>query len=152
MNYFMNINDINANNRSMGKRFIIYGLLGWCLEIFWTGLNSLLKGDIKLIGFSSIWMFPIYGLAMFLEIIHNRIRNLPIIERGVVYTLLIFFIEFTTGWVLKFIIGACPWDYSSSSLSISGIIRLDFAPLWFATGLLFEKVHDTLLKYEIKAK
>jgi len=133
------------------RRFVVYGLLGWCLEIFWTGLNSLLKGDIKLIGFSSIWMFLIYGLAaIFLETIHNKIRKSPLIERGIIYTLIIFFIEFTTGWILNFTMKACPWDYGSGPLAINGLIRLDFVPVWFAAGLLFEKIHDTLIKFEFK--
>ena len=136
----------------MGKRFIIYGLLGWCMEIFWTGLYSLIKGNVKLIGWTSIWMFPIYGLAILLELVHNKIRDLPIIERGIIYTLIIFFIEFSTGWILSTTLGACPWDYSSSAFSIYGIIRLDYAPFWFIVGLLFEKIHDTLIKYQYKAK
>lgn len=47
----------------MKKRFIFCGLLGWCLEIFWTGLQSLQRRQLKLMGHSSIWMFPIYGMA-----------------------------------------------------------------------------------------
>ena len=64
----------------MGKRFIIYGLLGFCMEVLWTGFGSLLKGDIKLTASTYVWMFFIYGLAVFLEPIHNRIRHLSFIE------------------------------------------------------------------------
>ena len=35
---------------------------------------------------------------------------------------------------------ACPWDYSKSPLNVNGLIRLDYAPLWFGAGLLFEKI------------
>lgn len=31
-------------------------------------------------------------------------------------------------------------DYTGRHSSINGLIRLDFAPLWFMTGLLFEKI------------
>ena len=34
----------------------------------------------------------------------------------------------------------CPWDYSDCPLQYQGVIRFDFAPLWFLTGLLFERV------------
>lgn len=33
----------------------------------------------------------------------------------------------------------CPWDYSASPYNYKKVIRLDFAPCWFATGLLYEK-------------
>ena len=34
----------------------------------------------------------------------------------------------------------CPWDYSGAAFQYRGIIRLDYAPLWFAAGLIFEKI------------
>lgn len=125
-------------------RFFIYGLSGWCTEVFWTGLSSLLKGDLRLRGWTYIWMFPIYGLAIFLEPIHNRIRNWPVLFRGGVYTLLIFSVEYSSGWLLKTVTGICPWDYSGMPSAINGFIRLDYAPAWFAAGILFELLHDTL--------
>ena len=128
----------------MGKKFIIYGLIGWCAEVFWTGLGSLMKGDVLLSSFTSIWMFPIYGMAIFVEPLHNKIRGLPFIVRGSIYTIVFFSIEYTTGMFLKLILGASPWDYSGSPLSINGVIRLDFIPIWFSAGIIFEKIHDLL--------
>ncbi|MCY6369978.1 putative ABC transporter permease [Clostridium ganghwense] len=128
----------------MGKRFIIYGLSGLCMEVFWNGFWALINGDINMVGYTSIWMLPIYGLAVFLEFVHNRIRHLSIIARGGVYTLLIFFTEFISGGLLKYILGITPWDYSGSPFSIYGLIRLDYTPVWFVVGILFEKLHDKL--------
>lgn len=131
-------------------RFIIYGLSGWCAEIIWNGVRSLVAGDIILRGWTSMWMFPIYGLMIFLEPIHNRIRNFHLIIRGGIYTVLIFLVEFLTGLILSVILGACPWDYTDSSLSVCGVIRLDFAPVWSMGGLLFEKLHDILKSINFK--
>jgi uncharacterized membrane protein len=89
-------------------------------------------------------MFFIYGLAVLLEPIHNSIRSWPIVLRGGVYTIIIFAIEYSTGLLLRLLLGVCPWDYSNSPFSISGIIRLDYAPAWFVAGLLFEIAHDGL--------
>lgn len=130
----------------MKKRFVIYGLVGWCIEVFWTGLGSLFAHNVKLEGRTYMWMFFIYGLAIFLEPVHDRIRNLPVIIRGGVYTILIFLIEYSTGLFLRLVLGICPWDYSNSIYSISGLIRLDYAPAWFVAGLLFEKLHNLLMK------
>ena len=50
----------------------------------------------------------------------------------------IFTVEYTSGMYLKKR-GCCPWDYSDSPYHINGVIRLDYAPLWFLTGLFYEK-------------
>lgn len=127
----------------MKYRFLIYGLLGWTMEIFWTGLGSLLRGDFRLQGFSYLWMFPIYGLAVFLEPVHDHIRNLTWVIRGSIWTTVIFGVELITGLAIELTVGKVPWDYTGSSYySIAGLIRLDYAPVWFVVGLLFEKVDD----------
>lgn len=59
--------------KTMIKRFIIYGFAGWSMEIFWTGLHSLLTGDLTLQGYTNLWMFFIYGCAVFLEPISDAI-------------------------------------------------------------------------------
>ncbi len=128
----------------MITRFIIYGLLGWCVEIFWTGISSLLQGNTNLTGWTYLWMFPIYGLAIFLEPIYSKIKSQPILIRGGIYTLLIFSVEYLSGWLLKNTVGACPWNYSQVPYSIDGLIRLDYAPAWFTLGLLFEKLYQLL--------
>lgn len=125
-------------------RFIIYGLVGWCIEIFWTGLGSLINGDTTLYAWTYIWMFPIYGLMIFLEPIHNKIRSWPILLRGGIYSGLILITEFLTGTMLNYFIGECPWKYQDTPYTIYGIIRLDYTPFWFIAGLLFEKLHDIL--------
>lgn len=51
----------------------------------------------------------------------------------------IFAVEYAAGTYLKRR-GRCPWDYSRAKTNIDGVIRLDFAPLWFFTGLLFERL------------
>lgn len=87
---------------------------------------------------TSIWMFPIYGMAALLVPISKLLKNMNTLIRGGVYTLCIFIAEFGTGSILKQY-NACPWDYSDAKLNYKGIIRLDFAPVWFIVGLLYEK-------------
>jgi uncharacterized membrane protein len=133
----------------MGTRFIIYGLTGWIIEVVFTGIGSLLSGSTGLTAYTYLWMFPIYGMAVFLEPIHERIRSSPWFVRGVVYAALILMIEYITGWVLQLMLGFCPWDYrGSTSYTIDGFIRLDFFPAWFAAGLLFERLHDFLIRLQ----
>ena len=133
----------------MKKRFVIYGMVGLCMEIFWTGMGSLMNGNLRLIGQSNIWMFFIYGMAIFLEPIHILLRDWPVLLRGGVYTLLIFITEYFTGWLLKLCIGICPWCYVDS-LSVNGLITLRYIPIWFIVGLFFEKLHYFLSRIYIK--
>lgn len=136
-----------AENRNMIEKFIIYGLLGWSMEIVWTGINSLINGDLRMEGFTSLWMFLVYGLAVFLEPIHNIIRKWVWFFRGIIWVLLIWGIEYATGLFFHNVMGILPWYYTGS-FAVDGLVRLDFAPAWFIAGLIFEKTHDRLEKIE----
>lgn len=122
----------------MKNDFIICGLTGWYLEIIWTGFCSLLKKDYKLSCNTSYWMFPIYGMGAIIPPFGKHIKKVPLVLRGTIYTIGIFCAEFITGSILKRH-NVCPWDYSASKYNYRGLIRLDFAPLWFIVGLLFEQ-------------
>ena len=123
----------------MKNKFITCGVIGWCMEIFWTSFDAFRKRELKLVGHSSIWMFPIYGMAAMLGPISGWLKGKNVLIRGSVYTIGIFFVEFFTGTILKKY-NLCPWDYSKAKSNINGVIRLDYTPVWFLTGLLFEKV------------
>lgn len=95
-----------------------------------------------MMGNTSILMFPIYGMAAIIHPLYKCIKNMNIIFRGIFYTIGIFIIEYTSGYMLKKR-GKCPWDYSDSKHNISGLIRIDYAPAWFVVGLFFEKFLNT---------
>ena len=125
----------------MKRNFIRCGTLGWCLEIFWTGLHTLQTQDYRLMGHSSLWMFPIYGMAACISPISKLLqeKKMPLFARGIIYTAGIFLAEYGTGFILKKF-NICPWDYTGCPGNIQGLIRLDYAPVWFCTGILYEKI------------
>lgn len=123
----------------MEHTFLLCGSIGWCLEVFWTGLHSLLAGEPTMMGKTSLWMFPIYGCAALIKPVYKKISAIPTAVRGCIYTFGIYTAEFFCGSFLKYF-GMCPWDYSKTPFHYKGVIRLDYAPLWFLTGLLFEKI------------
>jgi len=125
------------------SKYIIYGLIGICLEIFWTGLESLMQNNLTLEGTTYIWMFFIYGLAVFLEPFHEKIRDYNPLIRGSLYMIIIYCIELVTGLFLKITLGNCPWNYAGNGIILS-IITPRFIPVWFTLGLIFERVHDGL--------
>lgn len=133
------------------KEFFVCGLTGWCLEIIYTSLHSFRKKDLRLMGNTSIWMFPIYGLASVISLLYPKIKHLPIWTRGTIYGAGILGVEYVSGSMLKKH-HSCPWDYSEAKLNINGLIRLDYAPLWAFAGLLFETILRRLADNEEPTK
>lgn len=119
--------------------FLHCGLLGWCMEITFTALNSIRRRELSMKGNTSIWMFPIYGSAAFLAPICRLLRKAPMWLRGISYMVMIFSAEYLTGKLLSKK-GICPWDYSRSKWNVGKVIRLDYALNWFLAGLLFERL------------
>lgn len=125
------------------KSFLLCGFAGWCVEIIFTALQSLRRRDFRLLGTTSLWMFPIYGCGFLLAVPYKIFRHCSFRVRGLIYMVSIFTGEYISGFFLSKI-NACPWNYETSKFHIRQIIRLDYAPLWFLLGLFLEKIH---LKY-----
>lgn len=130
--------------------FMKCGILGWCLEILFTALHSLRKRDFSLKGSTSLWMFPIYGSIALLKPVFFSVRQMPVFFRGLFYSAFIFCGEFLTGSILQKN-KCCPWNYSRHKWHIKGIIRLDYFPVWFLAGLLFEKVLRSTSSFSLKS-
>lgn len=133
--------------KKQAKNFMKCGLMGWGLECFWTGCGSLYSGkNKKMPCATSIWMFPIYGMASVMTPLCHAMKGKNVMLRGSVYTTCIFLTELGTGTLLKRK-NCCPWDYSEAKTNYKGIVRFDYAPIWFIVGLLYEKL---LLEQEKK--
>ena len=94
----------------MRRNFFICGLTGWCLEILFTSIGNC-----------------------------RYFKKIPALFRGFIYSTGIFCFEYLSGSLLKKH-HLCPWDYSNAPTNINGVIRLDYAPVWMAAGLIFEKI------------
>lgn len=136
------MNNLINDNKSKSlflPNFFLCGVTGWCMEICFTALHSLINKNMQLTGQTSLWMFPIYGCAAFLTPVIRLLKNRSFWLRGLTYMSLIFSTEFLTGSFLQHL-GVCPWDYGHSRFHIQRLIRLDYAPLWFCAGLFFESL------------
>lgn len=143
---------IAKTRQKLIQDFLKCGTAGWCLEILFTSAESVITQDWRLMGKTSLLMFPIYGLGALLgplcrmadhwldagiwEMGRVSVRDL-VFRHGMLDMVLIFLAEYLFGTFLRFF-GICPWDYTGRPMNVNGLIRLDFAPLWFGTGLLFE--------------
>jgi hypothetical protein len=132
----------------MLKRFVLYGIAGWGMEIIWTGLGSLFDGDLRMLGYSNLWMFVIYGCAVFLEPIHDIIRGWNWFFRGIIWTTIIWGMEYTSGLILFKMTGVHPWIYDGP-YAVDGLIELLYGPAWFTAGLVFERIHRKLDAYRV---
>ena len=138
---------------SIWERFFVYGAYGCCFEIVFTGIKHWVASDYKdwsFRGKSYIWMLPIYGLLAFLfEPVHDFLRNWPWPLRGIVYVAGLYAVELITGWILRVTTGKCPWDYTGKKYNFKGLIRWNYAPIWFLFTMAAEPLHDLLMKVRL---
>lgn len=122
--------------------------LGMALEVVFTAFAEFRSApDWRLKGHTYVWMVPIYALIYpLLCVLYPRLAGVPFPLRGVLYTAMIYAVEYSSGWVLRRTTGNCPWEdgYLKSPWGVHGLVRLDYAPFWFAASLLYESVFRVL--------
>ena len=126
-------------------RTIFYAICSFYMEVVWTAVYEFVASgmeNLTLRGYSSIWSLFIYGVSLTLlekYYFYMRRRGFNTLLRGLVYTLSSFAVELAFGLILK-PWNANSWDYSNQFTYhlAGGMIALEYAPLWFFSGLLFE--------------
>lgn len=122
--------------------------LGMAMEVFFTAfMDYPLARDRRLRGYTYAWMAPIYALVYPLaSVVYPRMAVYPLLVRGFAYMLIIYAIEYSSGWLLRRFVGECPWEegYRRARWNVHGLIRLDFAPAWIVAALIFEWTYRVL--------
>lgn len=153
-------------------RFFIIGMMGYIVEIYFTGMLNLIKCigasitqgipfDLPraVMGKVGIFAFFIYCWAaipftFFTNPLKKLIKNdllIPkfgILLRGIVYGFIFLGIEFLGGVFLLFVLKMRAWNYSHLPLNFMGIITLLYVPLWTVAGIIGEWFHDRLLQID----
>lgn len=117
-------------------RYVLLGLTGLLLEVFFTGIARGLRGHVDIVGHTSPWMFIDYcllGVVLPLSA-YLKSKKIPWGVRAFFYMMVIFAIEFATGWIFDQF-GIHIWNYSKKPLNLYGYITLMYAPFWYALGL-----------------
>ena len=116
--------------------------LGLAFEVCFTALmDARTAGNLRLMGYTYLWMLPAYGLVYpLLSLLYPLVSGWPLPLRGLLYTGLAILLEYSIGRLLRAATGECPWEkkYYPSHWSVHGLTRLDYAPAWFMAGILFE--------------
>lgn len=129
------------------RDIIAYGCAGLLVEVLFTGVNSVVRGNYAGTSKTYLWMLPIYGVAGVIIVYINThlIDGFGLWTRAVINTVLIFLIEISSGIALEKALGVCPWKYMDEHrphmvhrFSILGLIRLDYAPYWYILVLVFD--------------
>lgn len=107
--------------------FVIYAVLGWCLEVVFAGF---LKHRFVNRGFLNGPYCPIYGIGVTLivTLLEPVKNNLFLLYLGSVVILST--IELITGYILEKLFHQKWWDYSEKRFNLGGYICLKFSLFW----------------------
>lgn len=124
--------------------FLIYGFLGWCVEVSYVGLCT---GEFVNRGFLNGPICPIYGFGVLLVVVvlTPLKENFFILFLGSL--LLTTAIEFITGFLLEKVFHNKWWDYTDQPFNICGYICLKFSIMWgLACTFVMKIVHPVIYK------
>lgn len=130
---------------------LIFACIGITAEVVFTSFSSLSQSLFEktpiswaLTGKTYVWMFFIYATIPFLfKLFYPFVAKYSLFIRALIGVLVIYVVEFFSGWFLEIIIGQCPWKYTEG-LHIMGFIRLDYFPFWMLFTLIVVFVYETL--------
>jgi len=127
---------------------LFFVCLGMTAEIFFTAFSALFtatpianKPLAAMAGMTYVWMAFIYALIPILGILcYEKVKGIPIYFRLPMYVFLIYLVEFLSGFMLRVLTGACPWEYTTGWHTM-GLIRLDYFPAWLAFSWMVERLY-----------
>ena len=138
------------------QRLYFWGVHGIFAEVVFTGLwEFVVTGNWRFMGVSSMWSFFVYGLGTFFvaEFLHKLLVSykIPLLLRCLIYVLFAYAWEFLCGVILD-CFGTRPWDYTDFDYDIMGLITMEYAPVWFLGGLVFEGAMSLMKALEQNTK
>lgn len=123
------------------ERAALMGCVGVAAEVVFTAFTEP-QGGKRLIGYSYIWMFPIYALLYpGMTLLRPYIGEWAWPWRASFYAAAIMLFELITGLILHAALGEAPWEpnYRTKRWCVCGVVRLDYFPAWAAGALVFER-------------
>lgn len=123
------------------ERAAVMACVGVAGEVLFTAFAQP-QGGRRLIGFSYVWMFPVYALLYpGFMILRPLVEGWAWPWRGALYAAGIMTFELLTGLLLRAALGEAPWEpgYRGKRWCVYGLVRLDYFPAWAAGALAFER-------------
>ena len=127
---------------------VFFVCLGMTSEIFFTAFLALYTGKainnkplIAMAGTTYVWMAFIYALIPILGFYgYHRVKHIPFYFRLPMYVVLLYAVEFTSGYLLRLITGSCPWEYTTG-WNVMGLIQLEYFPAWLFFVWMVERLY-----------
>lgn len=130
------------------QNIVAYGMLGMLMEVIFTGIYSIVvHNDWRAKSTTYLWMAPIYGIGGFiLELTNGILSGWPGPVASLVYVVLIYIMELSSGYVLLKLLGRKVWDYGASRWTPLGLINFRFAFYWYILAICFHYWHPWIVK------
>lgn len=126
------------------QKLLAYGLIGFLIEVVFTGISSLVRGNLKATSQTYLWMFFVYGFAgLGLEAVSDHL-DIHRFLKPFFYVPVMYGVEAASGWILMKLIGANPWHYGHSKYTPFGLIHLGYAPFWLLVAFAFDPLSEYL--------
>jgi len=130
---------------------LLFACIGITTEVIFTAFSNLVISiadntplNWSLTGKTYVWMFFIYALIPFLfKLFKPFFDGKSFFFKVFLGIFVIYLVEFLSGLLLKLLLGACPWEYTTG-LHVLGVIRLDYFPAWAVFAALVIYVNELL--------
>ncbi len=127
--------------------WLLLGIAGLLIEVFFTGISSLVRRDWAATSRTYLWMHPIYASGGFaVKVIHDNVILFtnPFLDAIVlailVYVPIFYGMEALSGLASQKLLGRVLWDYGRSKWTPMGLINLKYAPYWLLLALFMHPV------------
>ncbi|MBI5211050.1 MAG: hypothetical protein HY927_13855 [Elusimicrobia bacterium] len=129
----------------MALSMFVFACVGTALEVVFTALADFRKTrSLRLMGYSYVWMLPIYALVpVIMDVLYVPLEGVILPLRLATYVTLLLAVEYLSGRAMRRLLGEAPWEpgYRGKRWAVDGLVRLDYAPAWAAACFLFERLY-----------
>ena len=120
------------------KVYLFIGLIYMSMEVIFRAILGKMIGFqgcsyLSLMGFSSLWMIPIGSACIIISTIFHDYFNIPSWIKLFISMILVWSIEFLSGYFFNIKLGLHLWSYIGFPFNIMGQITFAYLPVW---GLL----------------
>lgn len=126
--------------------FLIFGCIYSFLEVAFHAIKYFNDFGFALIGYTSLWMFPIGGISALLVGMINEEFDIPLSVEIILGGMIITCIEYYSGSFLRFL-NIEIWNYYDMTFNYKGLICLEFSLLWCFLVPCIHKFDDMVRKY-----
>lgn len=118
--------------------FILYSVIGWCIEVIWVGIN---KKEIVNRGFLIGPYCPIYGIGSLLIIILLKVYYDNPLLLFILAALICTILEYIISYIMEKLFRARWWDYSHLPFNVNGRVYLGNSALFGICGIVLSLIH-----------